>query len=373
MNWEDSKKIEELAAYMALLAVPGVGPRTLSRLIRGFGSAHQALGRGVAELERKAGISRSLASSLATSTTSQNIDLARESAERIKEMGWGVLLDTDADYPGALLEIASRPPLLFYLGEFTEDDERAIAVVGSRMCSDEGRDFAYRTGGGLARKEITVVSGMARGIDTAAHKGALALGGRTIAVLGCALDYKFSPMDREKIEKISGSGVVISEFLPGTPTLPEHFPRRNRIISGLSQGVVVIEAGVKSGALLTAGNALDQNRELFAVPGFPGRHFSRGTNNLIKQGANLFTDVADIFERLPRLNRQVQVNRIARMETLTNTEERIIQQFTDGPLQLDNLSDSLGLPVTELMPTLLALELKGMVRELAGKRFTLSE
>lgn len=355
---------------MALLAVAGVGPRALSRLIKGFGSAHQALGQGVAELERRAGISRSLASTLASS---RNVDLARESVERIKDLGWGVLMDTDPDYPGALLEIASRPPLLFYLGEFDEADTRAIAIVGSRLCSEEGRVFAYTAGGALARQDITVVSGMARGIDTAAHQGALALGGRTIAVLGCALDHRFSPLDREKIEKISNSGVVLSEFLPGSPALPEHFPQRNRIISGLSQGVVVIEAGVKSGALLTARNALDQNRELFAVPGFPGRHFSRGTNNLIKQGANLYTDVSDIFERLPRLNRQAQVSRISRSETLTNTEERIIQQFTDGPLQLDNLCVSLGLPVTELMPTLLALELKGVVRELAGKRFTLSE
>ena len=236
MNWEDSKKTEELVAYMALLAVPGVGPRALFRLIKGFGSAHKALGQGVAELERRAGISRSLASAL---VSLRNVDLARESAARIKDLGWGVLIDTDPDYPGVLLEIASRPPILFYLGEFSESDTRAIAVVGSRLCSDEGRDFSYRTGGALARKEITVVSGMARGIDTAAHQGALARGGRTIAVLGCALDYRFSPLDREKIEKITGSGVVISEFLPGAPTLPEHFPRRNRIISGLSQAVVV--------------------------------------------------------------------------------------------------------------------------------------
>ncbi|MFQ5607772.1 MAG: DNA-processing protein DprA, partial [Candidatus Zixiibacteriota bacterium] len=263
MNWEDSQKIDELVSYLAALSVPGLGPRSLTKLIRAFGSAREAVRRDITEMVERAGLSRSVASTLAGSV---DLERARKSAEQIRGYGWGVALDTDPEYPGILLEISDRPPILFYLGEFSEDDLNAIAVVGSRRSSEEGRSFAHGVGASLARSGITVISGMARGIDSAAHMGALSADGRTIAVLGCALDYKFSPLDRQKVERISASGMVISEFPPGTPTLPENFPRRNRIISGLSQGVVVIEAGPKSGALLTASNALDQNRELFAAP-----------------------------------------------------------------------------------------------------------
>lgn len=342
----------------------------LGRLVKGFGSASAALESSVSDLEERGGLSRALASRIKSELDTA---AATRTLERISQLGWGVTLDSSLDYPGPLLEIAGRPPVLFYLGDLRDGDVDAIGVVGARRATEEGRSFAARLAGDLARSAITVVSGMARGIDRAAHQGALDAGGRTLAVLGCSLDYQFQPADRRLLERIAAAGAVISEFLPGAPTLPEHFPRRNRIISGLSQGVVVVEAGEKSGALLTAQNALDQNRELFAVPGFPGRRASVGTNTLIKNGAAALTEAADIFERLPRLKRQVTARRVITLSDYTPVERQIIESVTDGPVQLDRLSAQVGLPVTDVMPTLLALELKGVVRELSGKRFSLAE
>jgi len=370
MNWDDSKRIDELTGYLALMAVSGVGPVALSKLIRAFGSANAACGESLTAQVEVAGISRSVASAIAEEI---DIERAKRSVEIVREHNWGVMLDTDADYPGSLLELSDRPPVLFYLGAYLESDLSAIAIVGSRLASETGRNFAHRIAADLASDGITVVSGLARGIDRAAHKGALSVTGRTIAVLGSGLDYKFSPLDRREVEAIAESGVVFSEFMPGTPTLPENFPRRNRIISGLSQGVVVVEAARRSGALLTANNALDQNRELFAVPGFPGRKQSQGCNELIKQGATLFTGVEDIYRQLPRLKRGVSARQVRQFADLTPLEEKIVEKVTEGPQQIDSLSAELGLSVAETLPALLALELRGVVCELSGKRFSLNE
>ncbi len=370
MNWNDSKHIDELTGYLALMAVSGVGPAALAKLVKAFGSANAACEQSLTAYVEVSGISRSLASTIVEQLDTER---ARQSVEKIQKYNWGVMLDTDSDYPGSLLEISSRPPILFYLGSYTEDDIASIAIVGSRLASEEGRAFAHKTASDLAKDKITVVSGLAHGIDRAAHRGALSAKGRTIAVLGSGLDYNFSPSDREQVQAIADSGAVFSEFTPGTPTLPENFPRRNRIISGLSQGVVVVEAAQKSGALLTANNALEQNRELFAVPGFPNRRQSQGANQLIKQGATLFTGVEDIYHQLPRLRRQVSARQVRRFENLTPIEERIIEKVTAGPQQIDTLSVELGLSVSETLPTLLALELRGVVREISGKRFSLCE
>ncbi len=370
MNWNDSKQIDELTGYLALMAVSGVGPVALAKLTKAFGSADSACGQSLSAYIEVAGISRSVASTIVAQL---DVDRARAEVEKIQKFNWGVMLDTSVDYPGSLLEIRARPPILFYLGSYTEADITAIAIVGSRLASEAGRGLAHKIASDLGRDGITVVSGLAHGIDRAAHRGALSGKGRTIAVLGSGLDYKFSPSDRKQVEAIADSGAVFSEFTLGTPTLPENFPRRNRIISGLSQGVVVVEAAKKSGALLTARNALDQNRELFAVPGFPGSRQSQGTNGLIKQGATLFTEVEDIYQQLPRLRRGVSARQVRSFENLTPVEEKIVEKVTAGPQQIDSLSVELGLSVSETLPTLLALELRGVVREISGKRFSLCE
>lgn len=370
MNSNDSKKADELVSYLALLSLPKIGPGALQKLVRAFGSASSALERSVAEYVEEAGLQRSQASTIQSEL---NVDAAQSKLQRINEFGWNIYLDSEPDYPGPLLEISGRPPLLFTLGELQESDIDAVAIVGSRMATDQGKMFARKLAGDLARRAVTVVSGMARGIDRAAHQGCIEAGGRTIAVLGCSLDYRFSPSDRKLLESIVENGSVVSEFPPGTPTLPEHFPRRNRIISGLSQAVVVVEAGARSGALLTGNNALEQNRELFSVPGFPGRPQSIGTNRLIRDGAHLCAGVEDIFDRLPRLKRQVNARQTLSLKPFSPEERQIIESVTEGPQQIDALSVKLGLTVSEVMPTLLALELKGVVRELSGKRFALSE
>lgn len=370
MSWSGPAERNEFTAYVALLAVDGIGPRAVRKLTRTFGSAQSALDADISDMTERAGVSRAQASRI---TSEIDHSHAEKIAERVEKSGWTVLLETDSDYPGPLLEVVDRPPILFIQGEITESDLNSIAIVGSRRATDEGRNFAQTLAAELVRSEVTVISGMARGIDQAAHRGALDAGGRTIAVLGSALDYPMQPADRRFLDRIAGSGAVVSEFLPGSPTLPEHFPQRNRIISGLSQGVVVVEAGHRSGALLTAQNAIDQNRELFSVPGFPKRAMSIGTNELIKQGANALTSAEDIFKHLPRLKRQVSARRTLSLKQFNDLERSIIESFADGPLQIDKLSEKLKLPVSEVMPTLLALELKGVVRELSGKRFALAE
>lgn len=369
MNWSESKQVNELEAYVALLSVSGVGPATLAKLIRSFGCATDAVKRPLSALVEKAGISRPLGS-----TIIDRLDLedARRQVEKIRSLNWQVALDTDQEYPASLLEISGRPPVLFYFGSLADTADRSIAIVGSRTASEEGRIFAAGIGAALAGAGVAVISGMAHGIDRAAHRGALSAGGPTVAVLGCSLDYRFSPTDRTLVKEIASHGAVVSEFPPGSPTLPEHFPRRNRIISGLSLGVVVVEAGKKSGALLTAQNALDQNRELFATPGFPGRRQSVGTNELIKQGAHPLTEVEDIFVHLPRLKYSVTTSRVRSFENLTPEEERILEFVTAEPCQLDILSRQLGISVSDTMPTLLALELRGVVKEISGKRFVLA-
>jgi len=370
MNWNDTAKKADLIARLALLDTPGLGAITLIRLVSAFGSAEEALGKSESEYRQRADIGPEVAARLAAGV---DLSAASKSVERMRELGWKVLLDSDGDYPPALRMISSRPTQIYYFGEIRENDSAAIAIVGTRDATEEGRAFAHRLGADLSTQGVTVVSGMARGIDTAAHRGALSAGGRTFAVLGSSLDYNFPPDIRKTLDDIIENGAVISELPPDAPPFPENFPKRNRIIAGLSQGVIVVEAPERSGALLTARDALDQNRELFAVPGFPTRRMSSGCNELLKTGATPLTSASDVFSALPRLKRETKAHQTTRLEALTPFEERIVRHFTDGPKQIDTLARDMETGVTELLPTLLALELKGIVREMSGKRFALSE
>ncbi len=370
LNWSDSKKVTELRAYLALLEIPGLGPQTLSRLVDKFGDANNALAQPAEALRGVEYIANDVVHAI---TTGVDFTSADKICARIHELDWRVTLDSFADYPSQLRHIPGRPPILYYRGEIRDSDITSIGVVGTRGASEDGRAFAHKLASDLAQRGVTVTSGLARGIDTSAHHGALVAGGRTIAVLGSSLDYYFPKPVKTLMDQIAENGAVVSELPPDAPPYPENFPKRNRIISGLSQGVVVIEAPEKSGALISANYALEQGRELFAVPGFPTRRVSAGCNQLLKDGAHCLTSVDDIFAVLPRLARETQSYRTRERIDLTPTEENIVRDLTSGPRQIDELARQLGLGVPDLLPTLLAMELKGVVREMSGKRFTLGE
>ncbi len=366
----NSELKERLIDTICLLNVPGIGSGRFGKLVAAFGSPGAVLAARVSQLERVPGISRSLASAVKEHRDSEK---ARQTAARIIQLGWTVLFSDQPEYPPRLAQVVDAPPVLFRVGEAHTPERGMIGIVGTRHASEGGRRFAYRLAGDLAREGVTVVSGMAEGIDSSAHRGALEAGGKTIAVWGTPLDQVYPKTNRELAEQIKAQGAIYSEYFPDTEPNPAHFPERNRIISGLSEGVAVVEAGKKSGALITARCALDQERELFAVPGSPGAGRSFGTNELIKSGARLLTGVEDIFEELPRLKGEVSAHKFRQMPDLTETEVRVVDLLTSGPLQIDNLSRKVELPVSEAMGFLLALEMKGVIQELPGKRFILSE
>lgn len=361
---------DRLTSAIALLNVPGVGRTRYNKLVKAFGSTEAVLESRIDKIAEINGISRALASTIKKEI---NFEIAAQTSARVVQLGWTVLYLTDDDYPGSLKQIPDPPPLLFRLGGAQTEEDKLIALVGTRLPSESGKLFTYNLSMALAQAGITVVSGMAEGIDCAAHRGALDAGGKTIAVWGSSLDIVFPKSNKALAEKIKRQGALYSEYLPGTHPDKAYFPERNRIISGLSVGVIVIEAGEKSGALITAAHALEQGRELFAVPGSPEAARSRGVNNLIKKGARLLTSVDDIFEELPQLKGEILVKKFRKLPDITDIERKIIELFSDGPLQIDQLSRGSQLPVSALMEFLLAMELKGVVRELPGKRFALSE
>ena len=366
----NSELKERLTDAIGLLKIPGIGRTRYGRLVDAFGSPSAALSAPVSQLVAVKGISRTQASSIKAHFDGSQ---ARTLASRVIQLGWAVLFAGDPDYPRSLEAVVDAPPLLFRVGEATPTDAPMIAVVGTRHPTESGRLFARQLGSMLARAGVTVVSGMAEGIDSAAHLGALQGDGKTVAVWGSSLDIVYPPANRSLAEQIKADGAVYSEYLPGTNPERAFFPERNRIISGLSEGVVVIEAGRKSGALITASHALEQGKGLFAVPGPPGARMSEGSNELIKKGARLTTSTEDIFAELPTLKGEVLARKFIRLPDMTEGETRITNLFASGPMQIDQLSRATTLPVTELMELLLALELKGIVRELSGKRFALSD
>jgi DNA processing protein len=277
----------------------------------------------------------------------------------------------DPDYPCLLREIPSPPPLLFYKGSVSDTMRDGIAIVGSRRASLGGLRMASYLARELAGRGFAIVSGLARGIDTAAHKGALEVGGLTIAVLGTGIDVIYPSENRGLADGISQSGAVVTEFPPGTAPLRQNFPQRNRIISGLSLGTIVVEAGEMSGALITADCALEQNRSVFAVPGAPGYAGSRGTNSLLKQGAKLVESVEDILEEIsPQVAGSERRSNLSCCHGALNSEEQqVMDLLSDVPAHVDEISRSLGLESRDTLTLLLALETKGLVRSMPGKLY----
>ncbi len=334
----------------------------LKRLLVHFGTPGKILGARIEELREVQGIDDELASAITgykrSAGTRERVKACRSAGVRTIEFAAG-------DFPANLRELAHMPPVLFVRGEVLEQDRQAIALVGTRRPSVYGRQIAEKLGRELAGNGVTVVSGLARGVDTFAHKGALAAGGRTIAVLGCGIDVYYPPENRQLQNSIAEHGAVISEFPPGMEPMAMNFPKRNRVVSGLSLGVVAVEAGEKSGVLNTVAWAVDQGRDVYAVPGNLTSPQSTGTNRLIKQGARPVWSVEDILADLGIKARQ---EARARVE-VADDEKPVLDFLTGEPKHVDDICENLGIPVPTLLSLLLQLELKGLVRQMPGKLF----
>jgi len=296
---------------------------------------------------------------------------APEDAALLEKCAATLLTMRDPAYPPLLREIYDPPVLLYVRGEITPADRRAVAIVGSRRSTPYGRMVAQSLARGLAEAGVTVVSGMALGIDAAAHRGALEAGGRTIAVLGCGVDRCYPAEHRGLMQQIVAAGAVASELPPGMPPVARHFPQRNRIISGLTLGTVVVEAPEKSGALITAGLALEQGREVFAVPGSVNSEQARGAHRLLKEGAKLAESIADILEELDLQGGAPRTPPVAARAAHADPEspaDPLLAHLSLEPVGLEQLQEQTGLPAGELSARVLLLELKGLVGRLPGNR-----
>jgi DNA processing protein len=359
---------EELIFLNALNRVPYLGPVRIEAMVKCFGSARgawEASPGALGLVPELKGIAERLA------LERHEINPAKQ-WRRLKEMRIACLSLESPAYPPLLKQISQPPPLLYYRGQWRDEDYLAVAVVGSRRCTFYGKEVAGRLAAELAAAGLAVVSGMALGIDSAAHQGALEARGRTIAVLGCGPERCYPPGNTSLYQSISEQGIVLSEFPLDTRPLPQHFPRRNRIISGLSLGTVVVEATEKSGALITAHCALEQNREVFAVPGNVGSPYSRGCHRLLREGARLVETVRDIIDELavgPVVVEAAAAVSSAPAITLAGEEQRILELIPYQPIHMDEIVRLSGASAALIGPILLNLELKGCLRQLPGKYF----
>ncbi|HBO97750.1 MAG TPA: DNA-protecting protein DprA [Candidatus Omnitrophica bacterium] len=364
----------ESHALLTLNAVPGVGNATTRKLLEYYGSATKVLSLTENDLAADQAVSGKLAAAIAQFPKEQF--LAKELA-LIAQHGVCVLTFHDEEYPESLREIADSPVVLYVKGRLPENLSLSIAVVGSRNASLYGNSIAGQWSARLAEAGFTIVSGMARGIDTAAHTGALKARGHTVAVLGCGLSTVYPPENEKLFAEIASGGAVISEFPMTMPPVAQNFPRRNRIISGLSMGVIVVEAAVKSGALITADFALEQGREVYAVPGKVDSPTSKGVHGLIKQGAKLVSCVEDILEDIhPQLLREFQgsVTPPERKDPVASgamnaTEQQVYGFISDRPVHIDHLIDRCGTDALRVTTVLSCLELKHLIKQLPGKLF----
>ena len=358
----------QLEALVSLNTILDIGSVRLSRLLEYFGKPENILKAPTEELTHVFGIADKIAAKIASL---RKEDLSKEFASA-KKLGLKIITLYDKDYPENLKNIPGAPIVLYIKGELKEEDKSAIAIVGSRRASFYGMSCAERFGFELAENKFSVVSGMARGIDTCAHRGALKASGRTIAVIGSGFNHLY-PLENERLaEEISLSGAVISEFPIDTKPLPHNFPRRNRLISGLSLGVLVVEAAGNSGALITADFALEQGREVFAIPGKVDSNNSFGTNELIKQGAKLVSCADDIMDEfiLPSKPLVKEAARENKNESLVDCNEaKVYDLINEKSVQLDELVEKSSLDIPQISDILLKLRLKKLVRELPGKQY----
>ncbi|HHM01905.1 MAG TPA: DNA-protecting protein DprA [Caldithrix abyssi] len=354
-----------LEALLALFSVPGIGPARMRALIGSLGSAEAVLDSSPRQLMHTAGIDKKPAHQIKNGV---NETFVKNQLAHLRQTPARIITYWDKEYPRSLKAIYDPPALLFVEGDASLMDQPAVAVVGTRVPSAYGKHVTDSLTRELCRQGLVIASGFARGVDTIAHKAALSAGGHTLAVLGNGLDVIYPSENRVLLEPFARKGLRISEYPFGTKPDSGNFPKRNRIISGLSLGVLVVEAGEKSGALLTAMYALDQNREVFAVPGPISSPKSAGTNNLIKQGAKLVQNVDDILSELGGV--AFEDKKEEKPEPALEEPALSIYRFLGNePRHIDQIALECRLSPSEALNQLLMLELNGHIRQLAGKMF----
>jgi DNA processing protein len=358
-----------LRCALRLLLADGVGPKTFAALIDAFGSVEAAADAGPGRWQMVKGVGPKTVKALSDVT---DTTIEEELAEADRLGAEIIALDSDA-YPPALKEIPDPPPLLYVRGRLEPEDAVSVGVVGSRRATHYGLEQAERFGGLLGRAGLTVISGGARGVDTAAHRGALTAGGRTVAVMGCGLSHTYPPENAGLFEEIlEAGGALVSELPTRTAVLAGNFPNRNRIISGLSLGTLVVEAGLPSGALITARTAAEQGREVFAVPGRVDSPVSAGTHQLLRDGAVLAADLDDIRNALGDVGAHLvdEEPQAAPQPTgLDATEKALYDALAAGPASLDDLAARSGLLPSAIASTMTMLTLKGLVHQRPGNVF----
>jgi DNA processing protein len=359
--------VNELGYWVGFNKVQGIGPLRLRALLDTYGSIERAWHAPGEQLSRVGLDNRSVKNLLEARS---EIDLEQE-LKRLEAMNVRALTWESPDYPRLLLETNAPPPVLYVKGELTEQDAWAVAIVGTRRASTYGREVTRRLAGALARNGITVVSGMARGIDGVAHRAALEAGGRTVAVFGCGIDRIYPPEHRKLAQQIAAHGALVSDYPLGTPPEGRNFPPRNRIISGLSLGVLVTNAGKTSGALITADFAAEQGRDVFAVPGSVLTRGSIGPNRLIQDGAKLVTTAEDILEEL-NLTMVAEQKQARQILPEDETEATLLEHLSADPTHVDDLQQKIDLPISEVTSTLAMMELKGMVRQVGGMKYVVA-
>jgi DNA processing protein len=359
---------DELVDLLRLSLIPGVGPRTRKALLEKFGSPKAVLAAAPSELREVQGVGPKLTGKIAGADGEVNVEAE---IALCREHGIGILTELHDGYPRSLREIHDPPGVLFVRGEIKPDDALAVGIVGTRHGSQYGLRQAERLAGSLARAGLTIVSGLARGIDAAAHRGALAAGGRTIAVLASGVLNIYPPEHDTLAAEVAAGGAVVSESPPRAIPLGGAFPQRNRIISGLSLGVIVVEAGTHSGALITARHAMEQGREVFAVPGNVDNRNAQGCHRLIRDGAKLVETADDVLEELgplveaaPRGDGQV-VHHPAEL-MLNELEQQVLGCIGGEATPIDRVVSQSGLPVPQVLATLSVLEMRRLIRRLSG-------
>jgi len=362
---------EETFYWLSLSLIPGIGSTLMRRLLDRFKTPEAVFKASGKELLTVEGLGERVAEEIRRGSREK---VVQRELSLLGKVGARVITFKDEEYPRRLMDIYDPPTLLYVRGELKKEDELAVAVVGSRRTTPYGRWFTEKVSKELAGHGVTIVSGMARGIDSLAHWGAMSGGGRTIAVLGCGVDVIYPSENRSLFAKIIDHGAVLSEFPMGSRPEGGHFPRRNRIISGLSLGVVVVQASEKSGSLITAGYALEQGREVFAVPGNVGTEESRGTHRLIKEGAKLVESSEDILEEiLPqwRKGERKTTEEVEASKPDLSEEERVLYELLgETPLHIDEMIRESRFDPGKVSSLLVNLELKGMISQWPGKCFT---
>jgi DNA processing protein len=359
-----------LHAHVRLSLVSGVGPRIRQALLDSFGSANAVFEAAASELRCVPGVGPKLARTIVDSRTS--IDVEAE-LQLCREHGISLLLDTDPAYPTVLREIHDPPGVLYTRSELSPNDSLAIAIVGTRHATQYGLQQADRLAEGLARAGFTIVSGLARGIDAAAHRAALRVGGRTLAVLGSGLLNLYPPEHRGLADEIADCGALLSEAPPRSKPLAGAFPQRNRIITGLSLGVVVVEAALRSGALISANHAMEQGREVFAVPGRIDSRMSHGCHRLLREGAKLVESIDDVLEELGPLVEATPTEdgRVVRHPAelqLNDQEQSVLDAIDQDATSMDHVAATSGLPIHRVLSTVSVLEMRRLVRRVSGNQ-----